>query len=207
MVSTHTLDPEVLVDVVYQRKLVRCGGCHHSGHSKSQCKVKMVYQPSGKALPHSSIALIKGKKLQTSSISITDCPSNLADRRRSGHQTSLESGLAMTCSNLHRPQLPSEKKQNLLPAISGSGVLICRRLRLNVIDAQKVVLQPDDEAEKFTASDRDAPKMMQEDANQVTTPPSEQAGTWKQAKSRRHRKYTPKNSKGSIDKRDSRNIG
>ncbi|GMH29111.1 hypothetical protein Nepgr_030954 [Nepenthes gracilis] len=39
----------------------------------------------------------------------------------------------------------------------------------------------------------------QEGANQVTTP-SELDGTWKQAKSRRHRKSTFKNSKGSLGK-------
>ncbi|GMH04790.1 hypothetical protein Nepgr_006630 [Nepenthes gracilis] len=37
-----------------------------------------------------------------------------------------------------------------------------------------------------------------EEANQVTTPPSEQDGHWKQAKSQRHRKFTSKNTNGSL---------
>ncbi|GMH21396.1 hypothetical protein Nepgr_023238 [Nepenthes gracilis] len=40
----------------------------------------------------------------------------------------------------------------------------------------------------------------QEEANQVITPPFEQDGTWKHAKSRRHRKSKSKNSKGSLGK-------
>ncbi|GMH17028.1 hypothetical protein Nepgr_018869 [Nepenthes gracilis] len=43
--------------------------------------------------------------------------------------------------------------------------------------------------------------------NQGSTPPSEVAGSWQKVKSRRHRKSTSKNSKGSINKRAFRNIG